>query len=107
MASQLVSSTQLCFPSETHGPVGSVPPEGMMMVFLPAAMASRTSIQVIFSSHTVSVFGSGFGVSLQLNLLAEQSPPPIDLPSSGVSCANAPDETATVKAAASTVRKME
>jgi hypothetical protein len=43
-----------------------MPPVGTMIVVLPAATASRTSIQVISSIQTVSTAGSGFGVSRQL-----------------------------------------
>src|SRR5688572_11480929 len=55
-----------------------MPPVGMITVGLPAFIASRTSIHVISSSHTVSGLLSGFGVSMQLSGLAAQLPPPAD-----------------------------
>jgi hypothetical protein len=55
-----------------------MPPVVMITaVVLPALSASRTSIQVISSIHTVFVAGSGLGVSLQLYGLALQLPPPM------------------------------
>src|SRR5687767_11938586 len=53
-----------------------MPPVGMMIVVRPAFRASRTSIHVISSSHTVSGCVSGFGVSMQLYGFALQFPPP-------------------------------
>ena len=53
-----------------------MPPVEMMIVVLPAFIASRTSIHVISSSQTVSGGGSGFGVSTQLYGLAAHWPPP-------------------------------
>jgi len=66
IASQFVRRTKLCLPSASHGPFGSMPPVGMMTVFLPALKASRTSIHVISSIQTVSGGDNGFGVSIQL-----------------------------------------
>ena len=66
MASQLARSTKLCLPVASQGPLGSTPPVGMMAVVLPSARASRTSIHVISSIHTVFAAGSGLGVSRQL-----------------------------------------
>src|SRR5712664_2801268 len=76
MALQLVFSTKLCLPSASHGPFGSIPPVEMMTVVLPAFTASRTSIHVMSSIHTVSGGVSGLGVSAQLYGLAMQLPPP-------------------------------
>src|SRR5439155_6598840 len=75
IASQVVRSTTLCLPSVSHGPLGSIPPVGMMMVVLPALIASRTSIHVMSSIHTVFGAGSGLGVSMQLYGLSRQSRP--------------------------------
>src|SRR6185436_8154875 len=55
-----------------------MPPVEMMMLVLPALSASRTSIHVISSSHTLLAAGRGFGASAQLYGLSRQSPPPID-----------------------------
>ena len=61
----------------------------MMTVFLPAFIASRTSIQVISSSHTVFGAGIGDGASAQLYGLLAQFPPPMLRPAAagGVACA--------------------
>src|SRR5712691_10297290 len=53
-----------------------MPPVEIMIVVLPAFIASRTSIQVISSSQTVSGGVIGLGVSMQLYGLAEHWPPP-------------------------------
>ena len=53
-----------------------MPPVEMITVVLPAFIASRTSIQVISSSQTVSGGVSGFGVSMQLYGFSEHWPPP-------------------------------
>src|SRR6266511_2350517 len=76
IASQLAFRTKLCFPSASHGPFGSMPPVEMMTVVFPPLTASRTSIQVMSSIHTVSGGVSGLGVSTQLYGLALQLPPP-------------------------------
>src|SRR5262245_28434522 len=49
----------------------------MMIVVLPAAIASRTSIHVISSNQTVFGVGIGFFVSAQLYVFCAQRPPPI------------------------------
>jgi hypothetical protein len=54
-----------------------------MIVVFPAFIASRTSIHVISSSHTVLTGGSGFGASMQFSGLSRQSPPPRDRGSGG------------------------
>ena len=56
---------------------------------LPALSASRTSIHVISSSHTVWPLGSGLGASAQLYGLSRQSPPPIERGSGARRCAAA------------------
>src|SRR6185503_1165926 len=61
----------------------------MIAVVLPAFMASRTSIQVISSSHTVFGDGSGFAASGQLYGLAVQLPPPMFWPGAVACCASA------------------
>ena len=66
IASQFACSTSLCLPVTSHGPFGSMPPVEMITLVLPALIASRTSIHVISSSHTVLAAGSGFGASTQL-----------------------------------------
>ena len=43
-----------------------MPPVEMIAVVLPALIASRTSIHVISSIHTVLAAGRGLGVSAQL-----------------------------------------
>src|SRR5687768_7229923 len=48
----------------------------MMAVVLPAASASRTSIQVISSIHTVLGAGRGFLASMQLYAFRLHWPPP-------------------------------
>ena len=54
-----------------------MPPVAMIAVVLPAFSASRTSIQVISSIHTVFGAGSGFTASTQLYGFAVQVPPPM------------------------------
>ena len=44
----------LCLPSTMCGPFCSVPAVGMMTVVVPAAIASRTSVQVSSSRNIVS-----------------------------------------------------
>src|SRR5688572_32561632 len=80
-----------------------MPPVGTITLVLPALIASRTSIQVISSSHTVFGAGRGFGVSAQLYGLSRQSPPPIDRGSGSrrwrcCAAVNVPANTVTLNA---------
>src|SRR5690242_14477125 len=63
-----------------------MPPVETMTLVLPALTASRTSIHVISSIHTVSGGVSGFGVSTQLYGLVLQLPPPALRGSAGGRC---------------------
>src|SRR3990172_4665466 len=56
-------STTLCLPVTRYGPFCSTPPEATRTVFLPAWMASRTSIHVRSSMKTVSTASMGRGSS--------------------------------------------
>ncbi len=63
IASVVARSTTLCLPATRYGPFCSMPPVATIAVFLPALMASRTSIQVMSSMNTVSRAGIGRGAS--------------------------------------------
>jgi hypothetical protein len=78
-----------------------MPPVGMIAVVWPALRASRTSIHVISSIHTVFGAGSGLTASAQLYGLSRQSPPPIDR-GSGARCGACAATSAVRKASVAT-----
>src|SRR5687768_12467915 len=63
-----------------------MPPVGTMMLVLPALSASRTSIQVISSSHTVFGAGRGLAASTQLYGFWAHCPPPMSRGSGSRRC---------------------
>src|SRR4051812_28375781 len=76
-----------------------MPPVAMMAVVLPALRASRTSIHVISSIHTVFGVGTGLGASTQLYGLAAQRPPPRSCGEACCCCAEMADAAASMSPA--------